>query len=111
VSEETVIPMDALQGRMLPVADFMMGLMLSRPGGLSLRDTRVTVVTIWLAAATGVGSLLLALLGLVLGAGGSWPWLVAAVALLALAFGSLVLAVFGVRQRRLMGRASAPPSS
>ncbi|HXO59451.1 MAG TPA: hypothetical protein VN834_06580, partial [Candidatus Acidoferrum sp.] len=43
-------PLDAWQLRLLPVADLFMGLMWSRPGGLSLRTTWVTPATLALAA-------------------------------------------------------------
>ncbi len=49
VSEE-LPPLDCTQSRLLPIADAFMMLMLSRPGGGSLRTTRVTLATIWLSA-------------------------------------------------------------
>lgn len=47
-------PLDGLQLRLLPAADLFMALMLSRPGGLSLRTTWVTPATIGLAVAAVV---------------------------------------------------------
>ena len=43
--------LDAWQLRLLPLADLFMGLMWSRPGGLSLRTTWVTPATLGLALA------------------------------------------------------------
>jgi hypothetical protein len=101
------IPFDSLQARLLPVADVVMVLMWSRPASGTLRDTRVTIVTIYLAVATAVVGLLLAVLGLVLGVGGQPLWLIAAIVLLLLAAGCSDLAVFGIRQRLLLQAASA----
>ena len=44
-------PLDIWQLRLLPLADLFMGLMWSRPGGLSLRTTWVTPATLGLAVA------------------------------------------------------------
>ena len=44
-------PLDPWQLRLLPTADLFMGLMWSRPGGLSLRTTWVTPATLWLSVA------------------------------------------------------------
>jgi hypothetical protein len=98
------IPVDALQTRLLPVADLVMVLMLSRPQSGTLRDTRVTVVTIWLAVAVALVALVLAILGLALGTVGRQPlWIIPAVVLLLLAAGCADLGVFGIRQRLLIG--------
>jgi len=103
--QDRPVPFDALQGRLLPVADAVMVLMLSRPASGTLRDTRVTIVTIYLAGAVAILALVLAGLGLVLGLGGhAWPWIVASIVLLALFAGCLDLAVYGVRQRLLASR-------
>jgi hypothetical protein len=73
-----------------------MWLMLSRPGGLSLRDTRVTRATIGLALAVTVLGAAAAVP--LMGHGGLAPALLGlACGLLALA--SAGLAVFGWRQR------------
>ncbi|GAC1333317.1 MAG: hypothetical protein NVSMB17_13590 [Candidatus Dormibacteria bacterium] len=98
------LPFDRTQARLLPVADLVMVLMLSRPASGTLRDTRVTIVTIYLAAATAVLALVLAALALLLGIGGrTLPWLVAAAVLLLLGAGCADLALYGIRQRRLAG--------
>ena len=98
-------PLDAWQLRLLPVADLFMGLMWSRPGGLSLRTTWVTPATLGLALAVilvvglpGLGAIaygaanrqLLALFG----------GLVAS----ALGIGAAAVALYGIRQRRLSAR-------
>ncbi|MGI8610285.1 MAG: hypothetical protein ACR2MY_13865 [Candidatus Dormibacteria bacterium] len=97
------IPFDALQGRLLPVADMVMVLMWSRPPSGTLRDTRVTIVTIYLAVGVALVGLLLAVLSLALVlTGGSVLWLPAGVLLLLLALGCTDLGLYGIRQRRLM---------
>ncbi len=99
------VTLDPLQERLLPVADVVMVLMLSRPQSGSLRDTRVTIVTIYLAVGVAGFGLVLALLGLALGTVGHQPiWLLPAVILLLLAAGCADLGVFGIRQRRLLAR-------
>lgn len=99
------IPVDGLQARLLPVADLVMVLMLSRPASGTLRDTRVTIVTIYLAIAVAVVGLVLAVLALALGTVGRQPaWIVPALLLLVLAAGCAELAIFGIRQRILMAR-------
>ena len=104
--EPEAVPFDALQARLLPVADAVMVLMWSRPASGTLRDTRVTIVTIWLAIGVTALALVLGVLALLLTLnGGGLPWIVAAVVLLVLALGCLDLAVYGVRQRLLARRA------
>ena len=98
-------PLDAGQLRLLPLADLFMGLMWSRPGGLSLRTTWVTPATLGLALAVilvvglpGLGAIaygaanrqLLVLFG----------GLVAS----ALGIGAAAVALYGIRQRRLSAR-------
>jgi len=98
-------PLDAWQLRLLPLADLFMGLMWSRPDGLSLRTTWVTPATLGLALAVilvvglpGLGAIaygaanrqLLALFG----------GLVAS----ALGIGAAAVALYGIRQRRLSAR-------
>lgn len=92
---------DPLQARLLPIADAFMGLMLSRPGGLSLRTTRVTIVTIGLAAGTTVFSIAAAVALTAVALRGPLWLLLPAVLAAAMAFGSGCLAVYGIRQRRL----------
>lgn len=103
---KTSPPLDDLQLRLLPVADLFMGLMWSRPGELSLRSTWVTPATIWLALGvlTAVGFPGLAALGLGIMNG---QLLLAAAGLLAAAAGTGAgaVAIYGIRQRRLAGRA------
>jgi hypothetical protein len=95
-------PLDPLQMRLLPVADLFMGLMWSRPGGLSLRTTWVTPATIWLGVAA------VALVG-VPGAGavvlGLWTeqvlFMAAGLIAIVLAAGAGTVAFYGIRQRVL----------
>jgi hypothetical protein len=95
-------PLDSWQLRLLPLADLFMGLMWSRPGGLSLRTTWVTPATLALAVAVvlfaGLGGLGAIALGietrqLLMVLGG----LVAA----ALGAGAASVAIYGIRQRSL----------
>lgn len=103
--EPETVPFDALQERLLPVADAVMVLMWSRPASGTLRDTRVTIVTIYLAWGVTALAVILGILAVLLTLGGGSPlWIVAAVVLLALALGCLDLAVYGVRQRLLVRR-------
>ncbi len=102
ISEE-LPPLDRTQSRLLPIADAFMMVMLSRPGGGSLRTTRVTLATIWLAAGVslvvGIPGLLLigyAILRL------QWLALMSGLVAAGLALGSASLAVFGIRQRHLL---------
>jgi len=101
---ESTPPLDPLQLRLLPVADRFMGLMWSRPGGLSLRTTWVTPATIWLGIAAvalvgfpGVGAI-------VLGLGtGQLLFVAAGLIAIALAAGAGIVALYGIRQRALAG--------
>ena len=95
-------PLDAWQLRLLPLADLFMGLMWSRPGGLSLRTTWVTPATLGLAVAVvllaglgGLGAIAYGIANrqLLLAFGG----LIAA----ALGIGAAAVALYGIRQRRL----------
>jgi hypothetical protein len=100
---EGVIAFDRLQARLLPLADLVMVLMLSRPPSGTLRTTRVTVVTIVLAGLVGAASLALIPVLALRVAGGHTPlWLVLVPALVAAAIGCADLATFGVRQRYLL---------
>jgi len=95
-------PLDAWQLRLLPVADLFMGLMWSRPGGLSLRTTWVTPATLGLAVAVilvvGLPGLGAALYGIA-----NRQLLVAVGGLIAVALGigAGAVALYGIRQRRL----------
>jgi hypothetical protein len=79
------------------IADVFMGLMLSRPGGLSLRTAWVTPATLLLTCLYTPASALLAVLLLVRG---GWLWAALAVALLIVATGSAAVAAVGLSQRR-----------
>ncbi len=95
-------PLDAWQLRLLPMADLFMGLMWSRPGGLSLRTTWVTPATLGLAVAVilAVG---LPGLGAIAYGIANRQVLVAFGGLVAVALGAgaAAVALYGVRQRRL----------
>jgi len=101
--DDPAIPFDRLQSRLLPLADVVMVLMLSRPPSGTLRTTRVTVVTIVLAGLVGAASLALIPVLALRVAGGHTPlWLVLVPALVAAAVGCADLATFGMRQRYLL---------
>jgi len=95
-------PLDAWQLRLLPVADLFLGLMWSRPGGLSLRTTWVTPATLGLAVAVilvvGLPGLGAAVYGIA-----NRQLLVAVGGLIAVALGigAAAVALYGIRQRRL----------
>jgi hypothetical protein len=95
-------PLDAWQLRLLPIADLFMGLMWSRPGGLSLRTTWVTPATLALAVAV---MLLVGLPGLGAIAYGianrQLVVLVVGLIGLGLGAGAAAVALYGIRQRRL----------
>ena len=95
-------PLDALQLRLLPLADLFMGLMWSRPGGLSLRTTWVTPATLGLAVAVvllaGLGGLGAIAFGI---ANRQLLVLVGGIVAAALGTGAAAVAVYGIRQRRL----------
>ena len=89
------VPFDATQARLLPVADWVMVLMWSRPPSGTLRDTRVTIVTIYLAVFVAAVALVLAILAVLLVVSGGSPlWLVAAILLLVLAGGCADLGLY-----------------
>ncbi|HEY0492822.1 MAG TPA: hypothetical protein VGD57_05080 [Candidatus Dormibacteraeota bacterium] len=98
-------PLDATQMRLLPVADVVMLLMFSRPGGLSLRNTWVTPATIWLCSAVSATALVLGLAACSYGLGTGYllPLVGGLVALIG-ATGCASVAVYGARQRLLAGR-------
>ena len=100
-------PIDDIQRRLLPIADAVMAVMWSRPGGLSLGATWVTPATIWLCVALSAAAAILAFALITAGLGSSH--LVGVLAgLLSLAVGSAVgtVALYGVRQRLLARLAS-----
>ena len=101
--DDASIAFDRLQARLLPLADLVMVVMLSRPASGTLRTTRVTVVTIALAGLVGAASVaLIPVLALRVAGGHSALWLVLVPALLAAAIGCADLAMFGLRQRYLL---------
>ena len=91
--------MPALGRRMDPLvalADLFMGLMASRPHGMSLRDTWVTPATLWLAA---LFTAVAAAIGITLVVRGGWGSVAGGVVVLGVALlGGSVVAV-GVIQR------------
>ncbi len=93
-------PVPPTSRRMAPVvatADLFMGLMLSRPGGLSLRGAWVTPATLLLTCLSTPAFLALAVL---LIQRGGWLWAMAAAAPLVIATGSAAVAAVGLSQRR-----------
>ncbi len=79
------------------IADLFMGLMLSRPGGLSLRTSWVTPATLLLTCLYTPISAVLAVLLLIRG---GWVWVLCAVVLLLVGTGSAAVAAVGLSQRR-----------
>ena len=103
------LPFDEVQARLLPLADLVMRLLVSRPESGTLRTTRVTTVTNLLAAAVAVCAIALGfVVALRVVQGAPWMWLLAEGALVPLAVGCADLAVYGIRQRAL--QASRRPS-
>jgi len=99
-------PLDAWQLRLLPLADLFMGLMWSRPGGLSLRTTWVTPATLALGVAVvlfvglpGLGAIAYGL------ANRQMLALVGGLIAVALGVGAAAVALYGIRQRRLASAA------
>ena len=105
-----VTPLDRIQLMLLPVADLFMILMYSRPPGGSLRTARVTLMTIWLAAAVAALVGVPAAVMLVHGVAGLQPVPIAiGLAGVAVGLGAGILAVFGVRQRILIAARQRTP--
>jgi len=95
-------PLDLVQVRLLPLADFFMGLMWSRPGGLSLRTTWVTPATLWLSTAVVLLVGLPGVAAIAYGiATGQVLMLFAGLVAAALGTGAGAVATYGIRQRRL----------
>jgi hypothetical protein len=100
-------PLDTWQLRLLPLADLFMGLMWSRPGGLSLRTTWVTPATLGLAAAVILVVGLPGLAAIAYGvAYGQWIFAFGGLVATALGVGAAAVALYGIRQRRLPPAAS-----
>lgn len=78
-----------------------MGVMWSRPRGLSLEHAWVTPATIVLGLMVGIAGLAGGVVALGYGAGGRWIWLAAGSIIVGLAVGAGVVAVYGIRQRLL----------
>jgi len=99
-------PLDAWQLRLLPLADLFMGLMWSRPGGLSLRTTWVTPATLALGAAVVLFVGLPGLAGIAYGITNRQPLaLVGGLIAAALGVGAAAVALYGIRQRSLRSSA------
>jgi hypothetical protein len=99
-------PLDNLQLRLLPLADLFMGLMWSRPGGLSLRTTWVTPATLALAAAVVLLAGLGGLGGIAYGVANRQVLLVVGgLIAAALGIGAGAVALYGIRQRSLRSSA------
>ena len=95
-------PLDPVQARLLPLADLFMGLMWSRPGGLSLRTTWVTPATLGLSSGVvllvglpGLGAIAYGI------ATGQLLILFAGLLAVALGTGAAAVAIYGIRQHRL----------
>jgi hypothetical protein len=91
-----VPPAGRAMAPVVAVADLFMGLMLSRPGGLSLRSAWVTPGTLLLAGLYTPVSAALAVLLLI--RGGVW-WVLCAVVLLIVGVGSTAVTAVGLVQR------------
>ncbi len=100
VPSRPVPPPGRAMAPVLAVADLFMGLMLSRPGRLSLRTTWVTPATLLLACLYTAVSVALAVLLLVRG---GWVWVLIAIVLLVAGAGSASVAAVGLAQRRRAG--------
>jgi hypothetical protein len=95
-------PLDGIQLRLLPLADVVMWLMLSRPGGLSLRTTWVTPATILLCSGVAFAAGILGVVGLSYGLSSGYVLpLIAGLLSTAAAIGCASIALYGVRQRLL----------
>ena len=95
-------PLDTWQLRLLPLADLFMGLMWSRPGGLSLRTTWVTPATLALAVGVVLFAGLGGLAGIAYGVANRQVLLVlGGLIAVALGVGAATVALYGVRQRTL----------
>jgi hypothetical protein len=92
-----VPPVGPLMAPVVSVADVFMGLMLSRPGGLSLRNAWVTPATLWLS---GLFTPAAAVLAILLAARGGLPAAAGSAALALVAVGSAAVAAVGTAQRR-----------
>jgi len=95
-------PIDRVQLRLLPIADAVMAVMWSRPGGLSLRTTWVTPATIWLCLGVSLFAVVLAIALVSHGLASGQPIsLMLGVVAFVVAFAIGTVAGFGLRQRTL----------
>jgi hypothetical protein len=95
-----VPPTGRVMGKVVVVADLFMALMLSRPGGLSLRRAWVTPGTLLLTIFCAPLSVLLAAVLLLRGGVGGTA---VAILLLLVALGSAAVAAVALSQRRAIG--------
>jgi hypothetical protein len=86
---------------MLPIADFFMAVMWSRPHGLSLEESWVTPATIVLGLVVAVAGMVGGVAALAYAAGHTWIWFAAGLVMIVVAAGSGVVAAYGIRQRLL----------
>jgi uncharacterized integral membrane protein len=101
-------PIDDWQLRLLPLADLFMGLMWSRPGGLSLRTTWVTPATLGLALAVILVVGLPGMAAIIYGVANRQPLvLVGGLVGTALGIGPAAVALYGIRQRLMGARQSS----
>ncbi len=98
-------PIDRVQLWLLPVADTVMAVMWSRPGGLSLRTTWVTPATIWLCLGVSLSAGVLAIATVARGLAFGQPIsLIVGVIVLVVATAIGTVAAYGLRQRTLARR-------
>jgi len=94
--------LDPVQVRLLPLADLFMGLMWSRPGGLSLRTTWVTPATLWLSSGVVIVAGFPGIGAIAYGIGtGQVLSLLAGLVAAAFGTGAGAVAIYGIRQHRL----------
>ena len=95
-------PLDSTQLRLLPLADLVMWLMFSRPGGLSLRTTWVTPATILLCSSVAFAAGILGVVAFSYGLNSGYVLpLIAGLFSITAAIGCASIAVYGARQRVL----------
>jgi len=95
-------PLDSIQLRLLPLADVVMWLMFSRPGGLSLRTTWVTPATIGLCFGVAFTAGLLGVVTVSYGLSSGYVLpLIGGLFSVAAAIGCASIALYGARQRLL----------
>ena len=100
VPDRPVPPLPAAGRALLPLADLMMVVMLSRPASGSLRTTWVTPATVWLAVPTAVLGAAASLIVIAGGGGSGLLALAGGLLLLGLAAGSAAIVVVSLLQHR-----------